>query len=96
MTRKSSFAQSVRADATGLVRAIGRVEALSRILSSEGYDSAGADPLIQADLTGTDTEELDVADIQAFLYDMVPTLTTWLDSNNRRATLDRLIEVINL
>jgi hypothetical protein len=96
MARKEQFVQAVQGEATGLVRAIQRVEALARIYTSEGYAAGGADELTQADLVGTPLEELDVADVHALLSDMVPTLTTWLDTGARRATLDRLIEVTNL
>jgi hypothetical protein len=96
MARKDSFAQATQGAATELVRAIQRVETVARIYVSEGYAEGAADEMAQADLDGTAQAELDVADVHVMLNTMIPTLTTWLDTSDRRAVLDRLIEVISL
>lgn len=64
--RKEDFALATRAAVTALAEAAERIAELDVIYSDSGYDSGGANPITDEDLTGHDMVAQDLANASTF------------------------------
>lgn len=61
MSRKVSFALSVRKQVTEFDDLIDSLNVLSDVFADSGYDSSGSDPIVDGDLNGLDMTAADLA-----------------------------------
>lgn len=64
--RKANYALAVRDAVTALAEAAERIAELDAIYKDSGYDSGGADPIIDDDLIGHDITAADLANASIF------------------------------